>query len=640
MKICFPHTRRIGIALAAAFLSLSALAQSQSSLNQVVVTATRSAQPLSDLIADVTVLGREEIERSGAASLPDILARVPGVEITRNGGPGTTTSVFIRGGENRYTAVFIDGVRIDAQNGSGGAIWEVIPLALVERIEVLRGPASAVYGSDAMSGVIQIFTRKGEGGFTPFINTGVGTYATRKTEVGFSGAVEAFDYAIGMGDESSKGFNARPVAGKNGDDDGYNRQSSNARLGWQLARGQRLEATGLSSNMNSQYDNTLSKDDKNLHQLQTMGLNWQAQWTDAYSSRLSVSDSRNRYETEPSIYKTITQQRGYLFQNEYRLGAQLFTAALERRDDQLDNSGTTPATTTRSQNGGAIGYSYVGTKNTVQVQARQDQDNAFGTKNNGSIAYGYALTPQWRATASVGTAFRAPTLYQLNSSYGSTTLQPESSINQELGLSYAQGNSQWSLVTYRNRVNNLITSLSSSTGCSAGSYCYANTAEAEFVGLTLSGRERVGAFNLRGSLDVQDPKDRVTGNLLGRRATQHATLGVDSSWGRWSYGADSQFSGSRYDSSADVVSNPAYTLLNLYAKASVTRDWSVLIRVDNVTDANYQLANDQASFVYAAAGRTLWVGLSWAPGPVGGSTGATPPVAPAASPVATPETSQ
>ncbi|MEQ1660690.1 MAG: TonB-dependent receptor plug domain-containing protein, partial [Hylemonella sp.] len=341
-------------------------------LGETVVTANRTAQPLSDLVADVSVLDREDIERSGAGTLPDILARVPGIEMARNGGPGTTTSLFIRGGETRYTAVFVDGVRVDTQSGSGGAPWENIPLALIDRIEVLRGPAGAVYGADAMSGVIQIFTRKGEGGFSPFVSTGVGTYSTRKTEAGFSGSHEGFDYALGVGDESSKGFNARPVAAQNGDDDGYNRQSANARLGWQITPTQRVEATGLSSNMNSSYD-TSAKDDKSLYQLQTMGLNWLAQWTGAYSTRLSATDARNRYETEPSVSKSITQQRGYLFQNEYRVGPQLFTAALERREDRLDNSTTTPATTARALNGLALGYGFSGKQHTLQLQARQDQ---------------------------------------------------------------------------------------------------------------------------------------------------------------------------------------------------------------------------------------------------------------------------
>lgn len=614
MTICFPHARRTCLLAAAAFLALPVLAQPR--LAETVVTATRTAQPLSDLVADVSVLDRDEIERSGAAVLSDLLARLPGLEIVRNGGPGANTSLYIRGAESRYTAVYVDGVRVDSQ-ATGGAQWESIPLALVDRIEVLRGPASAVYGSDALAGVVQIFTRKGEGGFAPYVSTGLGTYSTRKTDAGFSGSHEAFDYALGLGDESSKGFNTRPVAGQNPDDDGYNRQSANARLGWQLNRSQRVEATGLSSNMNSQYD-TSAKDDRNLHQLQTLGMNWQARWTEAYNTRLSVTDSRSRYETEPSVYKTITHLRGYLLQNELRVGSQLFTALLERREDKLDNASTTPKTTERSQNGVGLGYGLSERQHTLQLQARQDQDSEFGAQGTGSVAYGYAPTSRWRFTASASTAFRAPTLYQRFSVYGVSTLKPESSRNLELGVRHGDGQDSWSLVVYRNMVENLIT-FATPGPCASSIGCYANTAQADYEGMTLSGEQHAGSARLRASLDVQDPRDRSTGNLLARRASHHAMLGVDTRAGAWVYGAESQLSGARYDTAANTTVLPGYALFNLYARASLARDWSLLLRVDNATDTSYQLASG-----YATAGRTFYVGLSWAPGPIGAPAAAAP----------------
>jgi vitamin B12 transporter len=610
MKNSSSYARPAGLVLAAAFLSLTAQAQTVALLGETVITANRTAQPLSDLVADVSVLDREDIERSGAGTLPDILARVPGIEMGRNGGPGTTTSLFVRGGETRYTAVFIDGVRVDTQSGSGGAPWENIPLALIDRIEVLRGAAGAVYGADAMSGVIQIFTRKGEGGFSPFVSTGVGTYGTRKTEAGFSGSHGGFDYALGLGDESSKGFNARPVAGQNGDDDGYNRQSANVRLGWQITPNQRVEATGLSSNMNASYD-TSAKDDKSIYQLQTMGLNWLAQWSGAYSTRLSATEARNRYETEPSFSKSITRQRGYLFQNEYRVGPQLFTAALERREDQLDNSTTTPATSARALNGFALGYGFSGKQHTLQLQARQDQDSEFGLQSTGSVAYGYALTPQWRLTASAGTAFRAPTLYQRFSIYGVSTLQPENSRNLEMGARYSEGSTSWGVVAYRNMVNNLIVYANSNPGCpNSPNGCYGSVAQAEYKGVTFSGNQRLQDVNLRASLDIQDPRDGITGLMLARRSNQHATLGADTRQGRWIYGVESQLSGMRYDTAANTTVLPGYALYNLHARTQLARDWSMLLRLDNVTDTQYQLAN-----TYATAGRSLFVSLTWAPGP-------------------------
>lgn len=588
-------------------LSLSTHAQSQDgrTLKETVVTATRTEQALADLVADVTVIDRPAIERSGATGLADVLSRVPGIEMARNGGPGTTTSVFIRGAETRFTAVFIDGVRVDSQ-ATGGAIWEQIPLAQIDRIEVLRGPASAVYGSDAMGGVIQIFTRKGQGPFTPYAGAGLGTYGTRKWETGFSGADGALDYALGVAREASSGFNARPVAGQNPDDDGYVSESLGARLGWQLNEAHRLEATALSHKLDSQYDGSATADDHNLHLLQTQALNWRGQWSDTYRTLLSLTESRSQYETQPSPYLTMTRLNGYLFQNEWRLGAHQVTAALERKVDYLENSSVGGARD-RSQDGLAVGYGWSLDRHNVQLHARHDADSEFGGHDTGSAAYGYALTPQWRATASVGTAFRAPTLYQRFSAYGVANLQPESSVNQELGLRYAQGSSQWSVVAYRNQVSNLIT-FSTPGSCISTVGCYANTAQAEYDGVTLSMRERLGEFNVQGSLDVQDPRDKVTGNLLARRASQHANLSADTYWAGWLVGGGVQLSGARYDNAANTIVLPGYAVFNLYTSTRLTKDWTLLARIDNLTDSSYQLAN-----TYATPGRSLYVGMRWEP---------------------------
>ena len=575
-------------------------------LSETVVTATRTAQPLSDLVADVSIVDRDSIERSGATGLGDLLARLPGVEMSRNGGPGTTTSLFLRGAESRFTAVYIDGVRMDSQS-TGGAAWESIPLGLIDRIEVLRGPAGAVYGSDALGGVIQIFTKRGEKGFAPFVSVGVGNRGTTKLEAGVSGASGTVDYALGLLRDESDGFNARPIAGQNPDKDGYRNTAGNARVGVQLNSVHRLEGTLMVGDTNSGYDSGLGKDDRNLHTMHALGLNWQAQWSSAYKTKFSVTDSRDEYETKPSVYLSDTRLRGYLFQNEWREGAHLVTAALERREDRLENN---PIDRSRSQNGVALGYGYNAGGHTVQVNVRHDEDSEFGGKGTGSVAYGYAITPQWRATASVGTAFRAPTLYQRFSQYGVASLRPESARNAELGLRYAQGDSSFSAVAYRNRVTNLISFVDASA-CSPlqTQGCYANT-RAEYKGVTLAASHRLGPVQLHGSLDVQRPRDLDTGKQLARRAKHHGTFGADTVVAGWTLGAEVQASGRRYD--YDTVGNTyvlgGYTLINLYASTRIARDYTLLARVDNLADKDYQLVR-----TYATPGRTLFVGLKWAP---------------------------
>ncbi|WP_227001450.1 TonB-dependent receptor domain-containing protein [Pulveribacter suum] len=577
-------------------------------MNEVVVTATRTAQPLTDVLADVSIVDRETIEKSGATGLADVLARLPGIEMVRNGGPSTTTSLFMRGAETRFTAVYVDGVRVDSQAGSGGATWEALPLSQIERIEVLRGPAAAVYGSDAVAGVVQIFTRKGEAGVSPYVGLGLGSYRTWRTEAGVSGASGTVDYALGLNREGSRGFNANTKPGSNPDRDGYHSTAANARLGWQLNSAHRLEGTLLHSESNSGYD-TSKFDDRSLHRLQALGLHWQAQWSENYKSRLSITDSTDRYETTPSPYLTDTKLRGYLFHNEWRLGAHQLTAALERREDHLVNA---PVDRTRSQNALALGWGLRQGAHTVQLNARHDQDSEFGGKTTGSASYGYEFAPRWRATASAGTAFRAPSLYQRFSMYGDSSLTPETGRNVEAGIKWLDGGSSFSATAYRNNVSNVITFVGGPGPCPGGTGpypgCYASVGKARYQGLTLAASHQIAGVRLHGSIDLQDPKNLDSGKQLARRTKRHATLGAETRLAQWTVGGEAQLSGRRFDDAANQTVLGGYTLFNLHASTRLARDWQVVARLDNATDKHYELAR-----YYATAGRSFYVGLKWAP---------------------------
>jgi vitamin B12 transporter len=614
------------LALASAFGGL-AHAQEAPTLGETVVTANRTPQALSDLVGDVSIIDRKTIERSGATGVAEVLARLPGIEISRTGGVGNTTSLFIRGAETRFTAVYLDGVRIDSQS-TGGAGWEGIPLSQIDRIEVLRGPAAAVYGSDAVGGVIQLFTKRGEEGVSPYAGIGFGSKGLRKIEGGVSGKSGLFDYSFGVAHEESKGYNVQPASKRNvvkdgytsPDRDGYNSTSGNVKLGFQITPDQRLEATLLTSDIKAGYDATVSyrtkppilfRDDVSNNTLRTAGLTWSAKWNDIYSTRVQVTDSQSVYKTQPSFYRTETNLRGYLFQNEFRLGPHLVTATLERREDALENAPTTSSkllSRDRSQDAISLGYGFVQGPHSLQLHVRHDRDSEFGGKTTGSAAYGYAITRSLRFTASAGTAFRVPTLYQRFSEYGVSTLRPESSQNVELGMNYAKDGTTAGIVVYRNRVRNLINFVGTATGCASTFGCYTNVNRATLQGATLSASQRLGDVTLRASLDVQDPKDADTGSLLARRSKRHGTLGADWRIAGWTLGAEVQSSSKRYDDAANTIKLGGYTVLNLSASTQITRDLNLVARVDNVGNKDYQFAR-----LYANAGRTAYVGLKWTP---------------------------
>src|SRR6266581_120521 len=224
-------------------------------LDPIVVTAARSAQPLSELLADLTIIGPEEIARAGQSSVAELLARQPGVEISTSGGPASTTAVFLRGANSNHTLVLIDGVRI-ASSTAGTASFEAIPVEQIERIEILRGPASSLYGADAVGGVIQIFTKRGEqdGGVRLNASAGYGSYDTAKLAAGAAGGTGPWTYALQLGAARSEGFNAiwNPANfSYNPDRDGYRSGSASGSLVYSVTPEHLLSVPGFYSRMNA-----------------------------------------------------------------------------------------------------------------------------------------------------------------------------------------------------------------------------------------------------------------------------------------------------------------------------------------------------------------------------------------------------
>jgi vitamin B12 transporter len=615
-----PARTRQCLAVLASFapltLALPAAAQTAPA-ETVVVTASRSPQALSAVLADVSVLGPDDIARSGAGGLADLLGRLPGVEFARNGGSGATTSVYLRGSESRHTAVYVDGMRVDSQS-TGGAVWEQIPLDQIERIEVLRGPAAAVYGSDAVAGVVQLFTRRGQGAARPTAALSVASHGTVQAQAGLSGSAGALDYALSATAGRSEGFDARTAAatGHNPDRDGWRRSALQGRLGWQIDAAQRVEAALLASRLRSGYDGyTATDDDQNHHRLQTASLAWQNRWNADASTRVQLGQTSSVYETQPSFYRTETTLRDVTLQHAQRLSANQLSATLERREDSLFNAATAYGAALsgqRHQDAIGLGWRRDFGAHSLQAQVRHDADSEFGGKGTGSLAWGWAFLPQWRVTASAANAFRAPTLYQRFSEYGTPGLVPETSRNTELGLRWAAAGSEASLVAWHNQVSNLINWNSGGTCASAVADpvyggCYANVGRARLQGLTLAGRTRLGPVQLKGSLDWHDPRNVDTDKLLARRAQRMAKLGAETQRAGWTLGTEVQAASQRYDDASNSKRLGGYGLLGLYASTQLMPGLQLQARVDNLADKRYELAR-----TYATGGREAQLSLRWA----------------------------
>lgn len=623
MSHSLPAARRSLLALAALALATSAHAQVQANrLDTVVTTATRTPQKLSEVLADLTVITRADIERQAAASVADLLRNSGCAEMVRNGGPASTTSLYLRGAETRHTLVLVDGVRMDSQS-TGGASWQGIPVSQIERVEVLKGPASAIYGSDAVGGVVQIFTRKGGGQTSAELGVGIGNLGTRKLDGGLFGGVGAFDYAFTLAGERSDGFNATlDVPGSFSyvpDRDGWRKYQATLRLGAQLGVGQRAEAVVIRNHANAQYDASKSKplvDDHTKQDTDAARLAWTSQWTPALQTQASYGESRDRYETTPSPYLTITHVKNLALTGSYQLGTgQQLNFTGERIEDKLENSGlVTSGVGTRHRNAIGLGYLLNAGAFSLQAHARHDDDSQFGGVNTGTLMAGYEVARGLRVVGSVGNAFRAPTLYQQGTVYGPDLSKPgvkpldaEHGHNVEFGLKYGVGDTEISATAYRNRVSNLIV-FGAAGSCNSAFGCYQNVAMARLQGLSLAAGTQLAGVNLKATLDLQAPKDATTGLLLARRAKRLGTINADWSLGDWVLGAGVQAAGARFDNAANTRKLGGYGLLNLNAQYKFSRELKLQLNVDNAFDRDYSTA-----YGYASAPRTVLLSLRWSP---------------------------
>ncbi|WP_246094646.1 TonB-dependent receptor domain-containing protein [Tepidimonas aquatica] len=599
------------LATAAAVACMPAAAETQA-LAETVVVATRAEQPLTDVVADVSIIDRERIEASGAAGLADVLAQLPGIEIARNGGVGGTTSVFIRGAETRFVAVFIDGVRVDSQS-TGGAAWNALPLAHVERIEVVRGPLAAIYGSDALGGVVHIVTRTGEAGWQPSVEVGAGSHGTQRVAASVRGAQGPWSLALGVQRELSDGFNVQPAA--NPDRDGHRARSAHMRLGWTPAAGHTLTLSALDSRMEAQYDGYMSTaDDWATQDVRTVGVTWDARWSDVYASRVALGRGTDRYSTRPSPYQTDTEVSTYLWQHQWLQGPHRIQLGLERREDRLLNASTTPNRTRRSQDAVALGYGWAERGRALQVNVRHDDDSEFGGQTTASVGAAWSPRPGWRLRANAGSAFRAPTLFQRFSIYGVPSLQPETSRNIELGAQWRTGVHHVGATWYRNRVRDLIQYVPGPGPCVNGSGtwagCYGNVGRATLQGWTLEGGTQMAGVRLTGSLDLADPRNDLTGKRLTRRAARYATLRAETTAAPVRWGVEWRLVGQRWDDAANTKRLGGYGLVNVSLRGALARDWQWLARVDNLGGQAYETARG-----YATGGRSVFVGVQWTPAP-------------------------
>ncbi|MGH8041509.1 MAG: TonB-dependent receptor plug domain-containing protein [Rudaea sp.] len=609
--------RKFLLVFSTPFFYVAAHAQDVALQPTVEVTASRVAETVDASLADVSVITRADIDASNAPDLLDLLRLQAGVDVVRTGGAGEQTNVFLRGTNANHVLVLIDGVRVASAN-TGAFAWENLPLDAVQRVEIVRGPRASYWGSDAIGGVIQIFTRKLDG---PHLAASYGSYRSADGSAGFGTRSGTGGFSVLVGARHVDGFSATNPGICNGPNDPYciyNPDANGAQYHGAVINGDyKLGAQTLSANLfrstgTQNFDNGAS--DAISHTLdQAIGTALEGDVTDRWHERIALGTSREDIVTPAfaSAYRSTREQAAWT--NDVILSAaQHLIAGIDATHSHgisIDTSGFgAPYDVARDSLGAFAGWRVSDAAFDSELAGRYDHDSRFGSAFSGSVAAGWRLNDALRLTASFGTAFRAPDLNELYSPgyggyyAGNPALQPERSRTLELGAEWTpDAANRLAVHAFSTRVHDLIDFSGGST------FRAINIDRAAIDGVELTHAIHAGAWSLTDSITVQDPRNAGTGAHLLRRPRRKISSLLERGFGeRLRAGMEFIASGTRQD--VGGVTLPGYALVNLRADYRLTPAWRIGARLENAFDRFYELAHG-----YNTPGRSAYLTVSWQP---------------------------
>jgi vitamin B12 transporter len=625
--------------LAAALLGCTMTAQAAdpndaTALAPVIVTATRTAITVDEALSSVSVITRADIERLQPLSVQELLTGLPGVVFTQSGGLGQQSSLFLRGTNSTHTLVLLDGVRLGSVT-AGFASLEQMPVEQIERIEIVRGPRSSLYGADAIGGVIQIFTRHGrrDGGATPSLSMTAGSHGLFGSTAGLSGGDTHAWYNLSLGGQYTSGFPgcklgaAEAMAGCFVDDprdNAFRNWNGAASGGYRWDNGTELALNGLRSRNDVEYAGSPYGGNRAVNEQRAVGARLSFSPLEAWQVTLNAGQGRDlatRYYqgTYYGVYYPL-QQTSYSnsrrnqasWQNDVALTAnQLLTAGVDYQQEYVASSAGYLASK-RADTGAYAQYQGTFGRNEVQLSARHDHDDQYGSHDTGALAWGYGFEHDLRLMASYGTAFHAPTFNDLyyppffGMPSANPQLKPEQSRSAEVGLTQKLGVWNWALNAYQTRIDELIV-LDPNRN-----YVPFNVSKARIRGVEGQLGVNLAGWQVRSYLTVQQPQNHDggvnDGNLLPRRPERTARLDVDRRLGEFGIGTTWYAAGKSYDDVANRHRLGGYSTLALRASYHFAPDWQVEAKLANAFDHHYETV-----YYYNQPGRTWYLTLRYSP---------------------------
>lgn len=591
---------------------------------RIVITAGRKAESETKTLVPVTVFTRAQIERSQATNVADLLAQVPSLNIQPKGSFGKQTSLFLRGTNSNHVLVLVDGVRMGSAT-LGLTSFEYIPLDQVERIEVVRGPRSSLYGSEAIGGVIQIFTRKGSTAsgksFQPQASVGVGSSGTYKASAGLAaGSVQDSWFNINAATERSKGmdvlgsyysFATNGMASEK-DRDGFRMNSVKLNGGKRFANDIQTEFNLLHAQGDSDYDGDYANQTDFKEQLISGKITAPVGQRVTVSAQVGQSrDWQKQFKDGADRGVYDTHRNTATLQAETKIGEQgSWIAGVDYLRDKVDSSDKYEKTK-RNSTGVFSAYQQQFGRNAVDVSLRHDDNEQYGGQTTGGVALARDLGNGLRATASYGTAFKAPTFNDLYSAYGGNpNLKPEHGKNIELGLTQRKDSWEWGVQAFQNRVKNMIQWQPISPD--SDTWLPSNVEAAKIRGVELSASKRLGMWRMSGNATVQQPDIDAgpnNGKQLIYRPERMLNLNLDRRLGNnWEVGATAHAESQRFSDVSNASTVAGFGTLDLRTRYQINRDLALSAKLGNVLDKEYEMSKG-----YHQQGRNVFVTLNYQP---------------------------
>ncbi|GGK14210.1 TonB-dependent vitamin B12 receptor [Luteimonas terricola] len=597
------QTLSLAVALALSPMAWAGGGMQATDLDTIVVTATRTAINAEDSNVPVQVLDRAVIERSQASSLLDLLRGRAGINLANQGGPGKLSSLFMRGAESDHVLVLVDGVRIGTAS-AGMVMFQDLPLDQIERIEIVRGPRSSLYGSEAIGGVIQIFTRRAGSGLRPNVSLGIGSNHHRQASAGIGQTGERGWFQVQGAWQRSEGIDScRGTAEGWGagcfadepDRDGYRNASVSLRGGRKLGETVDVEGHALVADAFNEYDGSVFGGNESDNRQQVLGghLRWRPNDRADVNVRIGRADDKadNHFFDHASGVRSFASNFG----NRRNTGSvqgdlavddeHLLSAGVDWLRDEVTSS-TAFTVDSRDNTGVFLAYQGSFDAHSVEASVRHDDNEQFGGHATGSVGYGFKFGNGFRFTASAGTGFKVPTFNDLYypGGWGNPELQPEESRTLNLGIAQFGKGWNWTFNAFQTDIDDLI-------GYDTD-FALLNVDEARIRGAELTGFASLAGWDVNAEISHIDPRNQSAGsnhgNWLPRRSRSTARVDVDRGFGDFRFGVSGFGSGARHDDAANLVRLPGYGTVDLRLEYAISSEWTLQARVTNVFDREYE----------------------------------------------------